>query len=241
MMELKETQRADMLHVHVSGSVTDADYRDVLMPAIDAATEGDVRVRLLLEMDSNVSDFTLGALWDDARTGLKHWRGFDRIAVVTGSKGIATAIKAFSVILPCPVMVFQPGQVDEAKRWLTESLGAIHQTDLGDGALEIQLLGKLDSAVYDAEVEQLNAFIRANTRFRLLLDIRDFDGWQGFGALGEHFKLVRDHAPMLDRAAIVGDAGWQKMAVGLGKRLLGKEARYFPAEDHAAARDWLKS
>ena len=43
MMELKETQRADMLHVHVSGSVTDADYRDVLMPAIDAATEGDVR------------------------------------------------------------------------------------------------------------------------------------------------------------------------------------------------------
>ena len=59
--------------------------------------------------------------------------------------------------------------------------------------------------------------------------------------LGEHFKLVRDHAPMLDRAAIVGDAGWQKMAVGLGKRLLGKEARYFPAEDHAAARDWLKS
>ncbi len=197
-------------------------------------------MRLLVVMESGFGDFTLGALWDDARMGLKHWRGFDRVAVVTGSTGVKRTIKAFSVAIPCPVMVFPPDQTEEARRWLSESLGAIHQTDLGDGVLHLALLGKVDAAVYEAEAEDLNAFIRANDRFRLLLDLREFDGWQGLGAVGEHLRMVRDRVALLDKAAIVGDAGWQKMAVGVGRRILGKEAEYFDGDRFDAAVAWLK-
>lgn len=241
MIEIKQTERDDILEVHATAPVTDADYRDVLIPAIDEAIARSDNVRLLMVLDARISDFTLGALWDDARLGLKHWRGFDRVAVATGSQGLARAIRAIAVFLPCPVAIFGPDERDAARRWLTQSLGAVHQTDLGDGVLHIRLLGKLDQAEYAEESADLSAFIRRNDRFRLLLDIRDFDGWQGLGAVAEHFRLVRDHAAHLDKAAIVGDAGWQKAAVAVGRRVLGKEARYFKASDLAEAKDWLKT
>lgn len=234
-----ETGPDGLMELQVAAPVTDADYKDVLIPALDEAIATSERVRMLVVLEAGGKDFTFGALMDDARTGLKHWRGFDRIAVVTGSAGMRGTIRAFSVVMPCPVMVFGPEKVDAARRWLRESLGAIHQTDLGGGVLHVQLMGQLDSAVYAEETEDLNAFIRANDRFRLLLDLRDFDGWQGLGAVGEHLRLVKDHAGLIDRAAIVGDGGWQRMAAEVGTRVIGAEARYFPGEDFEAAKGWL--
>lgn len=240
MIEQLPTSRPDRLEFRVSGAVTAEDYQNTLIPALDDAIAVTDRIRALIVMESGVSDFTLGAMMDDARMGLKHWRGFDRIAVVTGSTGMRRMVRAFSVFMPCPVHVFPLDEADDARRWLSESLGSIHQTDLGGGVLHVQLLGQLDTAAYDDEAADMDAFIRRNDRFRLLLDIRDFDGWQGLGGLGEHFRLVRDHAGQIDRVAIVGDGGWKKMAAELGRRVIGKEeARYFDADAFDAARDWL--
>ncbi|MGV6850230.1 MAG: STAS/SEC14 domain-containing protein [Marinibacterium sp.] len=241
MIEQIPTTRDDLLEFRIAPPVTDSDYKDVLMPALDAAIEASDKIRLLLHMEAGPGDYTLKAMLDDSRVGLKHWRGFDRIAMVTDNSAMTHMVKAMSVFFPSPVMVFAKGQEEDAKRWLTESLGSIHQIDLGDGVLQVQLLGKLDPATYAEENEDLNAFIRAHDRFRLLLDLREFDGWQGLGGVTEHLKLVRDHAPLLDRVAVLGDAGWQKMAAELGRRILGKDARYFDGDDLEAAIAWLKS
>ncbi|MEQ6249170.1 STAS/SEC14 domain-containing protein [Sulfitobacter sp. HNIBRBA3233] len=239
MIDVKTAVQDDLLEIHMTGPVTDNDYSDVLIPALDAALARVDKVRMLVVLDADLSDFTMGALWDDARLGLSRWNGFDRVAIVTAKEGIARLIRGFSIFMPCPVSVFAKGAEDDARRWLSESLGAIHQTDLGGGVLHIALLGKIDADVYEAETEDLNAFIRANDRFRLLLDIRQFDGWQGLTALAAHFRLVRDHAGQLDRAAIVGNARWKGMVVQVVKRLIGKEARYFGGNDFAAAKAWI--
>lgn len=240
MIEIIKAE-SDQLEISMTAPVTDADYTKVLAPAIDAAIERADRVRVLILLEAGMSDFTFGAMLDDARLGLKHWSGFDRIAVVTDQKGLGRTIRAFSLLYPCPVMVFPKAEVDDARRWLRESLGAIHQTDLGDGVLHLALHGKIDASVYAEEVQDLDAFIRRSERFRLLLDIRDFDGWQGLGAVLEHLKLVRGHVPLVDRVAIVGDGGWKKLAAEMGRRLIGAEARSFDAEEFDAAQAWLKT
>lgn len=230
-----------ILEFEFSGAISDEDYKTVLVPAIDKAIEANERIRLLVILGSGLKDFTFGAMLQDARTGMKHWRGFDRVAVVTAQRGMAQAIRAFSVFMPCPVKTFGAEEADNARRWLRESLGAFHQTDLGDGVLHIQLLGQLDSEAYQDEAGDMNAFIRKNDKFRLLLDLREFDGWQGLGAIGEHLKIVRDHAPLLEKAAIVGDAGWQTLAVQVGKRVLGREAKHFGGDEFDQAVAWLKT
>lgn len=239
MIEVKSQPDDPLIEITITGTVTAEDYRNVLVPAIEKALAEQEHLLALVRIDKGFERYTLEAMAADTRLGLKHWNGFDRVAVVSDTKWVNTAVKAASIFMPCPVAVFALGQEDEARRWLVESLGSIHQIDLGNGALMVQLLGQIDSTVYAAENEDLNAFIRAHDRFRLLLDLREFDGWQGFRALGEHFKLVRDHRGLVSRVAIVGDRTWQAIAQKIGRQFIDAPVRYFPAEDFEGAKAWL--
>lgn len=239
MIDVKSRTQEGLLEVHMTAPITDKDYADVLIPAIDAALAEGEKLRMLVVMNADLTDFTMGALWDDAKLGIGNWRGFERVAIVTANKAMTRLVRAFSILMPCPVAVFGKWHENEARLWLFESLGAIHQTDLGAGALHVELLGKIDADVYASETEDLNAFIRKNDRFRLLLDIRRFDGWQGLSAMASHFKLVRDHVGQLDRAAVVGESKWEAMVVQVVKRLVGKEARYFDKNEFDAAKAWI--
>jgi hypothetical protein len=239
MIEVQRTGEHGILEIRMIPPVSDDDYTRTLIPAIDKAiAEGD-HVRLLAIVEAGFSDFTLGAILQDARTGIKHWRGFDRAAIVTDNKALKTAVSAFSVFMPCPVSTFGMSETEDARRWLRESLGSIQQEDLGSGMLHIRLRGKLDTEAYENDIEDLNRFLETHENARLLIDLRDFDGWQGLGALRDHFFLVRGHADRIRAAAIVGDAGWQEMAVQVGKRAFGIDAKYFDEDDIDAAKSWL--
>jgi len=239
MIEVQQTGEHGILEVRMSPPVTDSDYRQTLIPAIDAAIAAGDRLRLLVVVEAGLSDFTLGAILEDARTGLKHWSGFDRAAIVSDSAALKKTVGAFSVFMPCPVSTFAMSGIDDARRWLRESLGSIQQESLGDGVLQVRLRGKVDSEAYDNAIEDLNSFFEGHETIRLLIDLRDFDGWQGLDALRDHFYLVRGHAARVQRAAIVGDAGWQSMAVQVGKRAFGIDARHFPAKEFEEAKTWL--
>lgn len=236
MIEITELGGPGRYRLHLSGKIRDYDYEEILIPALDRAIEEHDHIRALVVLDDDV-DFSMEALLDDAEFGLRHWHGFERIAVVGGPKWIARTVRGLSVLMPCPVATF--GNEDEARRWLTLSLGAVHQTDLGNGALHVALLGKLDPSAFAGEAEDMNAFIRRNDRFRLLVDLREFDGWQGLGALWQHLGIVRDHYRLLDRVAVVGESRWHRLALsGLG-RLSGAEARYFDRDAFDDARTWV--
>ncbi|MFZ5962654.1 STAS/SEC14 domain-containing protein [Thalassococcus sp. BH17M4-6] len=239
MIEKMSLSHENLLGFRIAGTVSQEDYETVLIPALEAAIEEHERLRLLVRVESDFKDYTLGALFEDMRVGLKHWRGFDRVALVAETKWVVRAVKAFSIFMPCPVAVFDLSEQDEAHRWLTESLGAIHQTDLGGGVLHVQLMGKLDAAVYDEEEQDLDAFIRANDGFKLLLDLREFDGWQGLAALGEHLSLVRDHRSLVDRMAIVGSARYIKLGERLASKFINAKVKQFDDDELDAAKEWI--
>ncbi|WP_397542795.1 STAS/SEC14 domain-containing protein [Roseovarius salis] len=239
MIEVESATDTGILEVRMTPPVTDSDYTETLLPAIDAAIASGVRVRILAIVEAGFADFTLGAMLQDARAGLKHWRGFDRAAVVTDNAALRTAVAAFSVFMPCPVARFGMKELEAARRWLRESLGTIQQEEIGDGVLHVSLRGKLDAAAYENDIEDLNRYLARHDTVRLLIDLRDFDGWQGLDALRDHFELVRGHVGRVERAAVVGDAGWQDMAVSVGKRVFGVEARHFAGDAYEAARVWL--
>lgn len=239
MIKIDHQTDNGILELRFTPPVTDKDYTETLVPAIDRAIEASDRVRVLAVVEAGCTDFTLGAMLEDARVGLKHWRGFDRIAVVTDDKVVKTATKALSVFMPCPVAVFAMNELEDARRWLRESLGTIMQIELADGVLQLRLVGKLDSEAFANDLEDLNRYMARYDKIRLLIDLREFDGWQGLGALRDHMELIRGHAPKVERAAVVGDAGWQEMAINIGKRAFGLDARYFDEDEFEKAKAWL--
>jgi hypothetical protein len=106
-----------VIGMEASGEVSAEDYRDVMVPTLAEALERG-RVRLLYVMAEDTK-FTPGAAFADAKLGLSHLRGWERIAVVSDEDWLENTIKAFGWMMPGEVKVFDDDEVDEAKAWLT--------------------------------------------------------------------------------------------------------------------------
>ncbi|WP_420586706.1 STAS/SEC14 domain-containing protein [Ruegeria sp.] len=228
-----------LIEVELSGEVTSKDYSETLVPAIEAALAEHDTVRLLAVVQPEFKGYDLGAAWADTKLGLSHWRGFDRIAVAADQGWVQTSIRLAAPILPCPVQVFELSELEAARRWMRESLGAIHVIDLGGPCVQVSLLGKLDPEEYGRAELDLDNLLEDKEGFRLLVDLREFDGWQGLTALASHFQLVRKHVGLLDRAAIVGDKAWQHLAQRAAGHILGTRTQFFPSDDIENAKSWL--
>lgn len=228
-----------MLEFKVTGKVTEEDYDNVLTPALERALENNDRIRLLCQIGPNFKGYSLGAAWDDTRLGMRHWTGFERMAMTTDMPWVEHTMRAVGFALPCPVKVFKLSELEDARRWLEESLGSVRVDELDDGMLEVKLLGKLEASAYEGVSEQLAEIVGRHGRIKLLLDLSEFDGWQGLGGLGSHLTLIRDHYQAPTQVAVVGDAAWQRLAERVVSRFIDAEAKYFESADRDDAERWI--
>lgn len=150
-----------------------------------------------------------------------------------------TSIRLAAPILPCPTQVFEIAELEAARRWMQEPLGSIHVTDLGGPCVQISLFGKLDPDAYSKAEQALDAVLQGRESVRLLVDLSEFDGWQGLSALAVHFRLARNHIRLLDRVAIVGDAAWQHIAQRVAHHILSVRTQFFPSAEMENAKFWL--
>ena len=165
----------------ITGHVSGEDYDNVLTPVVDRAIEKFDRIKLLVQMGPGFEGYSLDAAWDDTKLGLRHWGGFARVALVTDVGWVRTASKAMGFMMPCPVQLFDLDELDEAKRWLAESLGSIHISIEGD-VVTARLIGKLEPSAYDGANEEIDNVMSRSEHVRLMLDLREFDGWSGLAS-----------------------------------------------------------
>lgn len=102
------------------GTVTATDYESVIIPAVEALFSRRSKVRLLYHLGPDFSGFEAAAMWDDAKIGLKHIGGWERIAVVSDIEWIRTGIKVFGLAIPGHVRVFHNSELADAKQWIAE-------------------------------------------------------------------------------------------------------------------------
>jgi hypothetical protein len=99
------------------GRVTPQDYRDVLVPALDNEVERNGRVRFVFHLGPDFEGYTPGALWDDLKLSVRHFKHFEKIAIVTDGKWIARFMKTLGALFPAEVLVFREHDLETAKRW----------------------------------------------------------------------------------------------------------------------------
>ncbi len=193
---------------------------------MNRAIESHDHSKALLVFGEGFEGYDLAAIWDDTVVGLRHWRGFERIAVVTDVIWLRTVVGAVGVAMTRPIRLFAAHEQEEARRWLAESLGAIHLESL-DAVIRVQLIGQLEPRAYEGVEEEITRLFSSCQPVHLLLDLREFDGWSGLAALGEHLTLVREHRRTPQRVAVLGDQAWEKLTARLLSRFTRAETRYF--------------
>lgn len=222
----------------LDGRVDRHDIESVVEPAVDNAIDQVGSVKALLEFSDAFEGISLEALWDDTRLGLRHWDGFERIAVVCDLAWVNQAFRALGLLLPCPLRLFHAGETDQARRWLAEALGTIH-LDQQDGLVTMALIGRLDPAVYRRLDDDLAHVFSQQQPLRLLLDLRQFDGWQGLGAMSQHLALLRHYAAVPSQVAVIADRRWQQGALRLLAHFPKAKTRWFAGDHVEEAQQWL--
>ena len=99
----------------VGGTIHTDDYRDVVLPAVQrAAAAGEIRFVIVFP---EFHGMTGGAVWEDLKVGVEHFRAWKRIAVVTDIDWMRNVTGLFGWMTPGQVKVFPLAQRDEAIAW----------------------------------------------------------------------------------------------------------------------------
>ena len=101
-----------------TGMVTLDDYRTVLTPAVQRATSGDRKARLLLVLGEGFEGYEPGAVLADTALGVTHLGSFERIAIVTDEDWLQRAIHLLGGLIPGDVRLFRVAAQADAEAWI---------------------------------------------------------------------------------------------------------------------------
>jgi hypothetical protein len=103
-----------------SGDVGKTDYKEVLIPHVDRLVTTHGKINFLFVLDNNITDFSLAALLEDLKVGIKHFSKWHKMAIVSSSKGINTFTDIFSYIAPGEAKGFAHTDIDKAIEWVSK-------------------------------------------------------------------------------------------------------------------------
>ena len=105
--------------------------------------------------------------------------------------------------------------------------------------ISVQLIGSIDPEAYARVDDDLANLLSACSEPRLLLDLRDFEGWLGLVALRQHLGLLREYRRVPRRVAVVGAPRWQHLGQRLLSQFLQAKTQSFPSSELLAAQEWV--
>ena len=117
-IQLEEENGGKVLVVHVSGTLTKADYAP-FVPVVDRLVRQHGKLRLLFDM-SGFHGWEAGAAWEDFKFGAKHYSDIERLAMIGETKwqqGMAVFCRPFT---KAAVRYFDRAAAAEAQKWVSE-------------------------------------------------------------------------------------------------------------------------
>jgi len=117
MIRMLDDLPPGVIGFEAGGKLEAADYRDVVLPALErAAATGDVRFLIVMDDFGGMSG---GALWQDLTMGIEHLRAWKRIALVTDIGWMHHMTDLFGWMTPGETKAFAMADRSAAVDWVT--------------------------------------------------------------------------------------------------------------------------
>ncbi len=119
-VDLHEEAGGKIIAITLTGTLTKEDYKQ-FVPAIERLITEHGKLRMLVRMHG-FQGWTAGALWQDVKFDLKHFRDIERLALV-GEKawehGMAVFCKPFTT---ATIRYFERSEAEQAEAWIHADL-----------------------------------------------------------------------------------------------------------------------
>ena len=120
MIRLLSGMPPGVLGLEAIDDVEEEDYRNVIVPAVEAAIAEHGKARLVYVLGPEFDEYEGDAVWEDLKLGSRHPASFERVAIVTDARWAGPAIKMFSVLWPGQARAFPLADLEGAKRWAAD-------------------------------------------------------------------------------------------------------------------------
>ena len=117
MIRVLSDMPAGVLGLEAVDDVEEEDYREVVVPAVEAAIAEHGKVRLVYVLGPDFDEYEGEAAWEDLKLGARHASSFERIAVVTDKEWVTHTVHALGWLVPGDVEVFGLDELEKAKQW----------------------------------------------------------------------------------------------------------------------------
>ena len=118
MLQLLEDLPETVVGVRAINAVTEEDYKDVMLPALEAVHKKFGKINLIIVLETSVANYTIGAWFNDVKAGLKYFTKWHRIAIVTDQKAVQRITDAVGVLIPGECKGFPMNDLSIAKLWV---------------------------------------------------------------------------------------------------------------------------
>jgi hypothetical protein len=119
-LDLREIYDGQVLIVNLSGKLKAADY-DTFGPAVEQSIAKHGKISAVVEMH-DFDGWEMGALWEDIKFDTKHFRDFDRLAMIGDEKweqAMAAFCKPFTT---AEVKYFDRAESQQAIAWASAGM-----------------------------------------------------------------------------------------------------------------------
>ena len=106
------------LVIDASEKLRRKDYRR-LVPEVEHMMQGRGKIRMLFHMH-DFHGWSVGAIWEDSKFGLRHFRDIDRLAVVGEKKWQRAMTTVCRPLTRAAIRYFDSDQETSARQWLAE-------------------------------------------------------------------------------------------------------------------------
>lgn len=108
------------LAIKASGRLSAENYDTVFLPIMEKLINRYGQIRLVMQFDEKFEGWEPGAMWDDAKFGLKHRKDFKRIAIVGAPKWAEWSSKVAAQLIDGELKTYPTDDLLEAIVWVKQ-------------------------------------------------------------------------------------------------------------------------
>lgn len=115
MVEVLSESNGNILVLRAKGRLTHRDYKNVIIPRLEAMIRIHGKVRFLLE---DFDGWQPTALWKDARFGLIHRNDFEKIGLIGAPRWVEWGLKLIASAMSGEMRTFSSTERSKALSWI---------------------------------------------------------------------------------------------------------------------------
>lgn len=111
----------NVVGLEVEGEVTREEYEATVVPKMEQLARLNDEINYVIILKSGITSFSAGVWWDDFKMMVKHYKKWNRIAIVTDQQLVKTTTDIFGFALPGEHKLFPLTDLEKAVWWASEA------------------------------------------------------------------------------------------------------------------------